>query len=65
MRVRVHKPNLGKVTVILDDRGGTTGEVTYLKDLPVEDVVARVTPVLAEWAQKRAQIRQLRRGIVP
>ena len=62
MRVLVSKPKNGRVTVVVDDVRGVTGDRVSLQGVEANHVVEQVTPVLEAWRGKKDRIRQARRG---
>lgn len=64
MKVRVTKPQGGKVDLRIDDRRGATGLLLVEKGVPVKDVAIRVAPMIAQWEERRRAVFDARKGIV-
>ena len=55
MRVRVFKPQGDQVKAVFDDIRGVTHSRVVLGPMPRDQLDGALRPILADWAQKRAE----------
>jgi len=62
LRIRVTKPTHGRVDLVFDDRRGATGMYRKLENVETSDVQLAVGPILEDYLQMKAILRDQRRS---